>query len=331
MTLRPDAEREWFYGAYYRAYVLQKDRADVGPAARVLARLRRRLRLAGWVIGPDDLLPARVERLYARTLIRLRNPAGRELLIRLFRTTARWPRDRPEINRFLSDFCADLTLIGLHDEAVTTAALVVGDAAQPDVSARRTGNLAAWHLQRAVSHRAARDIEAACTDLDRARELADEAVRTWETINRVRSTLTTRLQLREARAIRVSVVVERTAVGTSDLETAKEELHDLLGASLPVPRDETYLQVGYRIGRLGTVHLRSGDVTRARFYLEHAWRSSGNACVRPWLALDLLEALNADEDAEAKHVFASEAVARLTPQCGEDYPAVSALRRGTEI
>lgn len=330
MTLRPDAQREWAYGAYYRAYVLQKDRADVAPSARVLSRLRERMESGEWVVGDDELFRARVERLYGRTLIRLGNPVGRELLVRLYEDTARWECRTDQIDRFLSDLCAELTIIGLHDEAVVTAAALISDSLRPNVLARRLGNLAAWHLQRAVALRVSGRSDEARTDLETAEDLAREALITWKAFNGRRSTATTRLQMREARAIRVSVAVERTALDSADLTEALLELQALLRESLPVPRDETYLQVSYRIGRLGTAHLRRGSVRRGRYYLEHAWRSSGNACVRPWLALDLLEALQTDSDDEnAVRAFATEALARLIPQCGNQYPAVEVIRQAT--
>lgn len=341
-TLRPAANYEWAFGAYYRAHVLQKNRADVEPAAYVLKILRDKLGDEGYFDPDIAILRARAEHLYGRTLIRLGAREGRDILVDLYQKSTRLPVDG-RLDRFLSDLCGDLSNIGLHHEAITTTESLIGRAPDNDVRARRRGNLAAWYLQRAVAHRAGRRDAAAWSDLDAADREIEPAIQTWDEDDKRRPTRTTRLQLREALAVRASVTVERSAVPgyggeeqTRAMLDAADELRRLLAESLTPPRDETYLQVVYRIGRLGIYHIRTAahrdgtfaQLKRGRAYLEHAWRSTGNACVRPWLALDLLEALEvcaAADDPAAVRDFALEAIDRLTPQCGSDYEAVTAL------
>jgi hypothetical protein len=317
--------------------VLQKDRADVEAAAMLLAEIRRSS--AFREISRNDLLRLRVLRIYARTLIRLRDRTGRKLILgllaRIGGASVVITRDpsQEERARFLSDLSGDLSVIGEHEAAIKLAQIVVGIASDPGRRAYRLGNAAAWHLQRAVSHRAAGEVAAALADLSEADELATFALKEWQ---RVPGGAFARLGVRETRAVAVSALVERAASEEVALDAARDELHDLLRHSLDPPRDESYLQVLYRIGRLGVVHLRLADeatgkererrLYRARAYLSHAWRSSGNACVRPWMALDLLEAIRALQDEDALKSFALEAFERLEPQCGGADPAIARIK-----
>lgn len=325
-TLRPDATREWAMGIYFRAYVLQKDRADVEPAARLFVHLRKMLN------DPDFdapvMLAERTERLYGRTLIRLGNPDGRDLILNVFESvggnTASFDQPDDQRGRFLSDLTSDLTLIGAHDHAIQLTERAVEAANRPEMSARRLGNLAAWHLQRAVERRARADVGGWESDLVTAEARVAEALDLWTSLDT--HVHPHALELREARAVRASIAVERAALERADVNAAMMELRELLRVSLPTPRAESYLQVLYRIGRLGVAHLRLGAAARARAYLEHAWRSSGNAAIRSWLALDLVEAIVADGDPDAAAEFADEAVRRFTPQCGSNYAPVVRLK-----
>jgi hypothetical protein len=285
-----------------------------------------------------DLLKLRVIRLRARTIIRLGDHRGRLLIVGLLgrlggATVVIEPEGADERARFLSDLSGDLSLIGDHDSAIGLARSLVDVAPGGVRHAYRLGDLAAWHLQRAVARRPGDTPDAAIADLAEAEGIAELALEQWQ---RVPSTTFARLGAREARAVRVSAIVERAAYEPVDLLGARHELHELLRQSLPLPRDESYLQVLYRIGRLGVTHLReaekeSGDsrrrrLDRARAYLAHAWRSSANASVRPWLALDLLDALSASDDEDAVKAFGREALERLEPQCGPTDPAVERIR-----
>jgi hypothetical protein len=275
------------------------------------------------------MLAERTERMYGRTLIRLGDPRGREAILSVFArvggdtATSEEPED--ERGHFLGDLTGDLTLIGAHDHAIELANRVVVAAHRPALRARRLGNLAAWHLQRAVERRAKEDVPGWSDDLNIAEARIAEALDTWESLDA--DVHSHDLELREARAVHASITIERAALADADVNAAIAELRELLFVSLPTPRIETYLQVLYRIGRLGVAHLRQGSVARARAYLEHAWRSSGNAAIRPWLGLDLVEAIAVDESTKAAADFAHEALRRLTPQCGADYAPVVRLSK----
>lgn len=335
-TLNPSSQREWAYGAYYRAYVLQKDRSDVEPAARVLASLRDYLsEIRG--SHPDDLevqrLWRRTERLHGRTLIRLGDPAGRDVILGLVPVEAEKQQLFATVvgQEFVTDLCGDLSNVGMHDVAVALASELVEVSTSQSIRARRLGDLAAWRLQRAVTHRVAGIGAKAEADLTEARRTADAAVALWRELDGDGVGRSNALQWREARAVLASIAVEASAHGSADLEPAIRELHELLRQSLPVPRVETYLQVAFRIGRLGVAHVRLGDLDRGIAYLEHAWRSTGNACVRPWLAVDLAAALDvaaarrADGQRNRLRAFVTEAVRRLCPQRGPDDVVVRLL------
>ncbi len=311
-TLRPDAQSEWLRGCLFRAYVLQKDRADVRPAAQLLRQVRAQLP----PVTPEDtsFLSAQAQRLHGRALIRLGSPDGRKLIFDLFEgiggLDAFRDVDEGQRSRLLQDISLDLTVIGYHRQAVAAADLLAHADGVPATRARRLGNLASAHLQRAVAHRARGDACSALADLDQAQIAAREALDLWQvnTAGPVQG-----LAIREVRAIALSACVERSWLTEVDLCPVVKDLHGLLRACLGLPRDETYIQVLYRIGRLGAAHLRLGvanprsaenHVSRARAYLEMAWRTSGNACVRPWLAAELLAALQEDGDAPAARAFA---------------------------
>jgi hypothetical protein len=319
-------------GAYYRARILTKDRADIEPAVRLLGELRREVRGLN-----EQVLELQIRRLHAHTLTRAGDPTGRDLILELLEEVGGAKADAggeaKELARFLDDLCADLTAVGAHDAAVSVAARLARRPVHPELRAIRMGNRAAWLLQRAVARRAEGDAVGAHADLDSAANAAGEAV----------AALPSRsggsLHAREARAVALSIAVERSALTIADsgLGASIAGLRELLIESLPIPRSDTFLQVGYRIGRLGIAHVREARrlaedrravaIARGRAYLQLAWSSSGNACVRPWLALDLEEALAAGGSEHQAKEFAHAAAARLAVQCGDGYPPVVCLRK----
>ena len=148
-TLRPDAQSEWLRGCLFRAYVLQKDRADVRPAAQLLRRS-----------APNSpRSPPKTPRFSARrhrgctgrALIRLGSPDGRKLIFDLFEgiggLDAFRDVDEGQRSRLLQDISLDLTVIGYHRQAVAAADLLAHADGVPATRARRLGNLASAHLR----------------------------------------------------------------------------------------------------------------------------------------------------------------------------------------
>lgn len=330
----PVLENARLRGAYYRARVLMKDRGEIEPALRLLGELSRQ---SSSPSGTEVEL--QIARLHAQALIRSGDERGRWLMLRLLAdvggAAADAGRTEREHARFLDDLCSDLTAVGAHDEAIEIADRLAARRASPALKAVRLGNLAAWLLQRAVARRAEIDRTGASDDLGAAANVVAGALELHMRASVPKPPDAT-LHEREARAVALSIAVERSALEDVDLSSSMAGLRDLLRASLPVPRIDTHLQVGYRIGRLGVAHVRSARrldepqrqraIVRGRSYLQLAWASSGNACIRPWLALDLLEAHHATADEEASTRLAEEALRRLTIQCGGEYPVVTRIR-----
>lgn len=317
-------------GGYFRAFVLQSE-GEVDAALRLVAEL------AALASGREPELASlrlRIARLRARLLLRQLDPAGRRMMIEVADAShelAGEAIDRGEHELFLSDLCTDLGAIGEHDRALVISREVAQAASDPALQALRLTNLAVRLRQRAVVHRAAGDPAAARADIEEAVHVAQDALDARRALVE-REGLAHRASVRATRTVLVGCALERHALGlasTAPVEPARTLLRETLDAG-----DDAPLQVATRVAALGSAHLRRTDVNRlvaarAAAYLRHGWNGMRAGYTRPWVALDLEEALRAAGEPAAARRFAAEALAILDVQCGPDYPP-SALLRGRE-
>jgi hypothetical protein len=278
------------------------------------------------------VLAYRIQRLYALALIRSGDPEGRLLLLDLFETVGGIDADAaPEakpLSRLLSDFCADLSNIGLHDEAVAIAQRMADRETSDEVHIRRTGNVAAWLLQRAVRERLSERPDAAKTDLRDAARLADLAIDAHR--RRVEEGASyEEYELREVKAISLAVRTELAAIDAVDAALIGDFRDFMRETERAKSWEETYLQKAYRTGRFGHAYMqRSASKSqrwRGRIYLQLAWDSLGNALTRHWLPVALHEAIRETEGADVARDFARLGAEKLMVQCGETHPAVATL------
>ncbi|HLX32588.1 MAG TPA: hypothetical protein VKR79_07455 [Gaiellaceae bacterium] len=325
VTLRPSAKHEWLVGAYYRAYALHKDNMRLPEALALLTDLRNR---AEREADPESALRGRIERLHGQVLIRMKDPSGRQEIVNLFMRlggrNADAPHEAKEHARLLSDLCRDLTLIGLHDEAVELATRIAERPVDRELHAFRLTNLAAWLLQRAVARRLEGKTGDASRDLDAAAEAAtaayDERLAAQGDRRHDQS-----LELRECEAVRVSTAVERGAIEPGDLSETSRRLVSLLAQTPDFSAaPETRLQIAYRVGRLGVAHVLSTASTERDHqvglaYLRYAWDFTHNQVARPWLPFYIAESLCMHGSRDDGRAFAATALERLIPQAGPDY------------
>jgi len=334
-TPRRDAHADWALGAYHRAYILTKSRRNVDAALRLLEQLYSMTEPArdGDLVDGATVFALRVQRRYGLALLRAGDPRGRDelldLLARLGGRDADAPSNGGPLARLLSDFCADLSNIACHEEAVEIAKRVAAREISAHREARRLGNVAAWMLQRAVYARLSGDADGAAPDLKDALVIARDAVRAHEKFVAAGAAYEA-MPFRESRAIELSVRSELVQLGEHDDELPRE-LSELIAATERAESwEESYIQKAYRVGRLGVTHLqydRERDAAwRARIYLQLAWDSLGNALMRPWLPVALRDAMLATDDAPGAAVFARIAADRLAVQCSAEHPAVRLLR-----
>jgi hypothetical protein len=339
LTLCPNAWEQWLAGGYFRAYALHKDPRHLEAAGDLLIELEKQARRK----IPEAVLTKRIRRLKGLVLIYRGNGRGREELLRLLADFggpgAPVGSKQKELARFAADFSGSLSLIGEHDSAVMLidrmAARQVEDL---ELVALRRSNHASWLNQRAVFYRAAGKPAKARADLD----LAADGIQAALDIRRgLKSQIDhdQSLEMRECRAIELSIRIERSALKATDLQPEIEEMRALLNETPDFEAAvDTPLQLAYRVGRLGVAHMRTKasrsqrpqNFNRAQAYLRYAWEYSHNGPLRPWLALDLCEALSKAGQRSAAKAIANASLKRLVPQCGPSYPVNERLGKWLE-
>lgn len=337
MTLRPEDWKAWLAGAYFRGYALMK-----GGRLREADELFRELQQRADEKIPGKVITSRIRRLHGEVLLGLSDARGRDLILRVLHDLGgvnphidKGDDEDKERARLASDLCRSLSSIGEHDKAILLMRRVCERVVKdPELEALRWSNLASWYNQRAVVWRAAEDRRRARDDLDfAAKHAADAIVRR----DQLKSVLAhdQSLERRECKAIELSIRIERSWLGAADLPDTVNELCDLLRETPDFDSAaETPLQLAYRVGRLGTAHMRekangavrSTNLARASSYLRYAWEYSRNVPLRPWLALDLCSALEARHQHDDARVVAEASLRRLEPACGKNYPPNVRLR-----
>ena len=335
MTLRPNAWEQWLAGGYFRAYALHKDPRHLELAGNLLSDLE------GQALQriPEAVLTKRIRRLKGLVLIYRGNGRGREEILRVLDdfggVGAPIGNEQKELARFASDLSSSLSLIGEHDNAVMLIARIAGRQVEdPELVARRRSNHASWLNQRAVFHRAGGQKANARADLKLAAEEITDALA-------IRRNLQSQidhdqsLEIRECRAIELSIRIESSALKQTDLQPEIAEMRALLNETPDFEAAvDTPLQLAYRVGRLGVAHMRTAasgsqrpqNLNRAQAFLRYAWEYSQHGPLRPWLALDLCEALSKAGQRTAAKAIAEASLKRLDPQCGAGYPANERLR-----
>lgn len=288
---------------------------------------------------PNEVLGGRIKRLHGEVLLGLNEPRGRTLILEALRNlggvNASIGDKEKERARLASDLARSLSSIGEHNEAILLMHNVcIRPVRDPELEALRWSNLASWYNQRAVVHRAAGDRKRARDDLEQAWVHINAALkRRGELKGELAHDQT--LELRECRAVALSIRIERAWLEPSDLPTAKEDLRTLLQETPDFDNaPETPLQLAFRVGRLGVANLRAKlpraerdqAIARACAYLRYAWQYSQRVPLRPWLALDLCEALTAHGELDEARSVAAAALARLEAACPRNYPPTQRLR-----
>lgn len=194
-------------------------------------------------------------------------------------------------------------------------------------------SLADQLLQRATCFRVAGRSDEAAADLVDAELVVGDAIEEWSELTPLDSPHALSSQL-AARGIRLGCHIEEVALSATE--------RDLLGEARDLVRGtfdsagEPPLRVATRVARLGSAHLRTAgrqsgrlrqeSLARAHAYLQLGWERLQHEFARPWLVLDLYEATRAVDGPDAAQRFAAQALDRLEPQCGPDYPVCLELR-----
>lgn len=334
MTLRPDDWKAWIAGAYFRGYGLMK-----GGRLREADALLSELESFADKHIPKEVLGGRIKRLHGEVLLGLNEPRGRTLILEVLRNlggvNASIGEKEKERARLASDLARSLSSIGEHDKAIRLMQNVCDRPVRDrELAALRWSNLASWYNQRAVVHRAAGDRERARADLDQADVHINAALERREELTGKLAHDQT-LELRECRAVALSIRIERAWLEPSDLPSATKDLRTLLQQTPDFDNaPETPLQLAFRVGRLGVANLRAKSprseqgraIARACGYLRYAWEYSQRVPLRPWLALDLCEALTTHGQLDEARSVAAAALARLEAACPKNYPPSERLR-----